>query len=105
MSAKDRTLPKFAVGSQVRLKKGVFSRRSSGGSLAGWLGIVSQVSGVNYLIHWNGATLEAVDSSYRQQCERDGVDFDTAWLREWELEAVPGAPSCCDRGERVAVGR
>ena len=101
MPAEDRTRPKFAVGSQVRVKKSAVSPHYPAISLRGWLGIVSQVSGVNYLIRWNGATLEAIHPSCRQQCKRDGVDFDAAWLRESEIEADPGEPLCIEQGEQV----
>jgi hypothetical protein len=92
MSTRDRTLPRFAVGSRVRVKRNVISPYYPGVSLAGWLGDVSQVSGINYLIHWNAATLAAVHLSYRQQSERDGVDLDASWLLESEIEADPGEP-------------
>jgi len=101
MPAEDRTRPKFAVGSHVRVKKSVVSPHYPGISLGGWLGIVSQVSSVNYLIHWNGATLRAVKPGHRQQCKRDGVDFDAAWLLESEIEADPGEPLCIEQGEQV----
>ncbi len=105
MPSRDRTRPKFAVGSQVRAKKNVVSPLYPSVSLSGWGGIVSQVGRVNYLIHWNEATLAAVDPSYRQKCERDGVDFDAAWLQEWELEAAPGELLCIGQQEPVGVGR
>jgi hypothetical protein len=92
MSTRDRTRPKFAVGSQVRLRKGGVSPHCPSISLAGWLGTVSQVSGINYLIRWNRATLASAEPSYRQQCERDGVDLVAAWLLESEIEADLGEP-------------
>jgi len=103
MPAMDRTRPKFAIGSQIQVKKGVVSPHYPGISLGGWFGIVSQVSGVNYLIHWNGTTLEAINPSYRQQCERDGVDFEAAWLQERELEPNPGEPLSIEQGEQVRL--
>ena len=104
MSTRDRTRPRFAVGSQVRLKQGVVSPHYPSISLAGWLGTVSQVSGINYLIHWNGTTLEAIDPSYRQQCERDGVDVDATWLLESEIETDLGKPLCLEQAEQVGAG-
>ena len=50
---------KFAVGSQVRVKKGVTAPNHADMSLGGWCGKVYQVSGTVCLVHWSEATLEA----------------------------------------------
>jgi hypothetical protein len=92
MSTKEKTLPKFAVGSQVRVKNGVTAPNSPDMPIGGWSGIVYQASGTIYLIHWDRVTLEAIDPSYRRQCELDGVDFCAVWLQERELEPNPGEP-------------
>ena len=92
MLTKDGTLPKFAVGSRVRAKKGVTAPNDPDVPLEGWLGTISQVSGTIYLVHWSGETLEAVGPIYQGRWQRDGVDFRAAWLQEKALEADPGTP-------------
>ena len=92
MLTKDGTLPKFAVGSRVRAKKGVTAPNDPDMPLGGWLGTVSQVSGSIYLVHWSGETLEAAGPHYRERWRREGVDFRAVWLQEQALEADPGTP-------------
>jgi hypothetical protein len=87
MHIKEGMVPKFAVGSAVRVKKGVVAPTHPGVPLGGWCGIISQVSGTICLVRWSGATLEAVHSSHPQ----NGID-DALWLQEVELEADPGEP-------------
>ena len=87
MPAREGMLPKYAIGSQVRVKRGVTAPNYSDMPLAGWCGKVSQVSGTIYLVHWSGATLEAVRSSYGERLQRDDVDFQAMWLQEMMLEA------------------
>ena len=92
MSTKQETLPKFAFGSRVRVKKGVTTPNHSDMPLGGWCGKVYQVSGTIYFVHWSGATLEAIHSIHREQWQRDGVDFRLMWLHENVLEVDSGEP-------------
>ena len=92
MFTKDGTLPKFAVGSRVRAKKGVTAPNDPDVPLGGWLGTVSQVSGSIYLVHWSGKTLEAAGPTGHERWQRDGGDFRAVWLQEKALEADPGTP-------------
>jgi hypothetical protein len=88
MPSREGPMPKFAVGSQVRLRKGVSPLNYPDTTLDGWLGTVSQVSGTTYLIHWSETTLNAAPHMYREQGERNGVDLRAMWLQEKTLEAV-----------------
>lgn len=88
MPSREGPMPKFAVGSQVRLRKGVSPLNYPDVTLDGWLGTVSQVSGTTYLVHWT-QTLSAVARTYRGQEKRDGVDLRAMWLQEKTLEAAP----------------
>lgn len=94
VSPKEKTLPKFAVGSEVRVKKGV---TASNVPLGGCCGTVYEVSGTVCLVHWNEATLQAIPSSRREQWQRDGVDFQVMWLQEVALEADPREPLCIEQ--------
>jgi hypothetical protein len=102
MLAREGTLPKFAVGSEVRVKKGVAAPNYPDVPLVGWRGRVSQVSGTIYLVHWNEVTLEAVRPSYVERWLWDGVDFQAVWLQEMMLEADPGEPLCIEQAREGA---
>jgi hypothetical protein len=102
MPENEATHSKFPVGSQVRVKRGVTAPNCPDMSLGGWCGKVYEVSGSIYLIHWSGATLEAVRPVYRERWERDGVDFRAVWLQEEWLEADPGEPLQIELGKNVA---
>ena len=97
MSEKEGTLPKLAVGSQVRVKRGVTVPNYPDLPLGGWCGRVYQASGTLYLVHWTGATLEAIHSIHRERWQRDGVDCRDMWLQEEVLEADLGGPLCIEQ--------
>ena len=80
MSTNESNLPKFAVGSRVRAKKGVVSSQYRDLSLGGWCGKVYEVSGTICFIHWSGATLAAVRTIHRDRWGWDGLDFRIMWF-------------------------
>jgi hypothetical protein len=100
MSTKHKTLPKFAFGSRVRVKKGVTTPNHCDMPLGGWCGNVYQTSGTICLVHWSEATLEAVHSIHRERRQRDGVDCRAVWLQERSLEADSGEPLCIDQTKK-----
>jgi hypothetical protein len=77
MSQEEGTTPKFAVGSAVRVKKGITAPNHPDVPLSGRHGVVSQVSGAICLVRWHD--------------HLDGVD-DAMWLQEAALEAETGEP-------------
>ena len=87
---------KFAVGSMVRVKKGVTAPGCPKVPLGGWVGTVSQISGSTCLIKWSMATLEAIPIVYRELCQEAGVDIDAMWLQDAVLEGDPGEPLCIE---------
>jgi hypothetical protein len=89
MPNREGLMPKFAVGTRVRLRKGASPPKYPHVPLEGWLGTVSQVSGTTYLVHWCEDTRHAVSHTCREQGERDAVDFRAMWLQERTLEAAP----------------
>jgi hypothetical protein len=96
MSRKKRSLPKFAVGSLIRVKTGVTAPNYPNMPLGGWLGTVSQVSGGMCLVKGSGAPFDAIPPIYHQWCELEGVDIDATWLQEVALEGDPGEPLCIE---------
>lgn len=101
MPTTEGTQPRFAVGSRVRVRKGVTAPNDPQMPLGGWLGTVSQVSGAIYLVRWSGETLEAVGPACRQRWQRDGVDLYAIWLHEKALEADPGDQLCIEQSHQT----
>ena len=96
-STTEKTLPKFAVDSEVRVKKGVTAPNCPDMPMGGWCGKVCQASGAICLVHWSEATLEAIHSTHRERWQRDGVDCRDMWFQGSVLEADPGEPSCIEQ--------
>jgi hypothetical protein len=101
MSTQERTPQEYAVGSLIRVQRGVTAPNNPDMPIGGWLGTVSQASGGICLVRWNGATLEAIPPVYRQWCERTGADINAMWLQNTVLEGDQGEPLCIEQGERV----
>lgn len=97
MVTREKRPPKFAAGSQARVKNGVTVPNHTDVLLGGWCGKVYQASGTICLVHWNEATLAAIPSIYRERLQRDGVDYRVMWLRENVLEVDPGEPLCLEQ--------
>jgi hypothetical protein len=103
MPTKEGTLPKFAVGSRIRVRKGVTAPNYPGVPLSGWLGTVSQMSGALCLVCWSDETVAAIAPVHREQWQRDGVDSHAMWLHEKALEAGHVAPLCLERERHVGA--
>jgi hypothetical protein len=94
----DSQQPTFAVNEHVRVKRGVTDFDYADMPLGGWAGIVIQVEEggcTACLVHWNGETLAAITSFYRQRCQQDGIDYTEKWLDQDDLEI--------DRGRRLGI--
>jgi len=90
--AKKKTLGKYPVGSQVRVKDGVPSPEFPDISLGGWIGTVAEVSGkaepFSYVLEWTDATLQNMPPDYVQKCEQEGLYHAMACLSEDALESA-----------------
>ena len=104
MSIRRAPLPKFAVGSQVRVKKGFTAPNCPDIPMGGWHGKVYQVSGTIYMVHWSNATLEAIHPIHREQWRRNGEDFLVMWLQENVLEADSEKPLCMEQPKHEDSG-
>lgn len=96
---KPTTPARFAVGDQVRVKYGIADPDFTDIPLGGWAGTITEVShdakSHLYLIEWNQFTLDNMPPIFRKRCERDGLDEESSWLGEEDLEP--------DEGNRVAL--
>ena len=82
--------PRFQVGDSVRVKYGVIDPDFSDVPLGGWSGTVKEVEQaddeITYDIKWNKRTLDGMHPIYRKRCERDGLEMQSMWLGEEDLE-------------------
>ncbi len=85
---------RFEPGARVRVKQGVRDPDFADIPLGGWAGTVKQVErakGENtYLIAWDRATLKGMHPIYPKRCERDGLELESMWLGEEDLELDDG---------------
>ena len=86
--------PRFESGTKVRVKHGVRVPDFPDIPLGGWAGMVKEVEQAEgqttYLIVWDRTTLRGMHPVYRKRCERDGLELDSMWLGEEDLEADDG---------------
>ena len=91
---KPSTPPKFAVGDRVRVKYGTADPDFPDIPLGGWAGTISEVRHDGkthlYLIEWSQFTLDNMPAIFRKRCERDGLDEESSWLGEEDLEPDVG---------------
>jgi hypothetical protein len=93
--------PRFDPGAKVRVKHGVRDPDFPDVPLGGWAGSVKEVhqakGEVTYLIAWDRRTLANLHPVYRKRCERDGLEFETMWLGEGDIEPDEGKPMPIER--------
>jgi hypothetical protein len=86
--------PRFKVGDKVRVKHGVRDPDFPDIPLGGWTGTVKEVGQnrgeTTYLIGWNRATIRGMHPVYEKRCERDGLELETMWLGDGDLESDDG---------------
>ena len=87
---------RFAAGAQVRVKPGITVPDFEDIPLGGWAGAireVDQTAPAAYLIEWNKPTLEHMHPVYRKRRERDGLELESMWLGEDNIEPDSGVPA------------
>lgn len=79
-------------GSRIRVKPGVNSPEFPEISLAGWTGVVAELTGKapdqKVIIEWDSQTLAAMPPEYVSQCESGQLYHAMASLNESDVEVV-----------------
>jgi hypothetical protein len=92
---KKKEPPRFIVGADVRVKRGVVDPDFDDVPIGGWVGRITEIQYLDppmYLIRWDQHTLNNVHPIYRKRCERDGFHIEEMWLAEGDLEPDLGDP-------------
>jgi hypothetical protein len=93
---KGSVAPRFQPGDRVRGRYGVMVPGFEDIPLGGWAGTIEMSEQVDdqitYEIVWDRRTLDGMHPVYKNRCERDGLDPETMWLGEEDLEADDGTP-------------
>src|SRR4051794_20227341 len=88
--------PRFESGMKVRVKHGVRDPDFPDIPLGGWAGTVKEVEQAKgqttYLIVWDRTTLKGMHPVYKKRCERDGLELESMWLGEEDIEPDDGTP-------------
>ncbi len=102
-----RTPARFTTGAQVRVKPGTTDPDFPDIPLGGWAGTISEVdqrsAPPTYLIEWNQHTLDHMHPVYRKRCERDGLELESMWLREDDIEPHGGGPAVIEQPTSIVT--
>ncbi len=95
---------KFPVGTAVRVKTGITDPDFADIPLGGWAGTVQQIDAATYLVKWNQDTIDQMTPVYNKRCERDGLEMETMWMEENDLEFDTGQPTNIERPTALVKG-
>lgn len=105
--SKPSATPRFKVGDKVRARHGVRDPDFPDIPLGGWAGTIEMVEQVDdqitYEIEWDRRTLDGMHPVYKSRCERDGLDLETMWLGEEDLEADDGTPVPIEQPTKIVT--
>ena len=80
---------KFKVGDSVKVKNGI-KDPDFGIDISGWQGQISETDNDIICITWDSVTLSNYPDKYITQCEEEGLDWETIYLENEDIElAVP----------------
>jgi hypothetical protein len=107
-SAKRAQAPaRFAVGALVRVRPGVTDPDFPDVPLGGWAGTIHEIEASSapptYLIEWNKYTLDHMHPIYRKRCERDGLELESMWLGEDDIEPDTGGPAILEQPTNIVT--
>jgi hypothetical protein len=105
--SKPRTPARFAAGAQVRVKPGTTDPDFPDIPLGGWAGMIQEVdersAPPTYLIEWDRHTLGHMHPVYRKRCERDGLEPESMWLGEDDIEPDSGGPAAIEQPMNIVT--
>src|SRR5919199_1359708 len=97
--------PRFQPGAKVRVRHGVRDPDFPDIPLGGWAGTIQEIEQAKgqtmYLVAWDRATLRAMHPVYKKRCERDGLELETIWLGEEDLEPDDDTPVPIEQPTRI----
>ena len=92
---------RFKPGDKVRVKHGVRDPDFPDIPLGGWAGMIKEVEQdkdqTTVLVAWEWATLRGMHPIYKKRCERDGLEPESMWLGDEDLEPDDGTPVPIER--------
>jgi hypothetical protein len=104
---KPRTPARLAAGAHVRAKPGTTDPDFPDIQLGGWAGTISEVdqrsAPPTYLIQWDRRTLDNMHLVYRKRCERDGLELESMWLGEDDIEPDTGEPAVIEQPTKIVI--
>lgn len=75
--------------------------------LGGWAGTIRDVNQRSnlptYLIEWNRHTLDHMHPVYRKRCERDGLELESMWLGEDDIDPDSGGPAAIEQPTSIVT--
>jgi hypothetical protein len=105
--ARPRFPARYGVGHHVRVKPGTTDPDFPDIPLGGWAGTIRDVNQRSnpptYLIEWNRHTLDHMHTVYRKRCERDGLELESMWLGENDIEPDEGGPVVIEQPTRIVT--
>jgi len=99
--------PGFRVGDKVRVKSGVMDPDFEDIPLGGWAGTIKKVvtSGdpITVEIEWDKRTFAGMHPVYRKRCERDGLEMETMYLGDEDIELDDGTPFLMEQPTQIVT--
>lgn len=105
---KSESMPsRFEPGDRVRVKQGVRDFDFPDIPLGGWAGAIKEVhqarGETTFLVVWDRATLKGMHPIYKKRCERDGLELESMWLGDEDLEPDDGAPGPIEQATSIVT--
>jgi len=91
----------------VRVKYGVRDPDFPDIPLGGWAGTIKEVhqaqGETTLLVAWDRATLRGMHPIYKKRCERDGLELESMWLGDEDLEPDEGTPVAIEQPTSIVT--